>query len=184
MMNIYRLLQKAGILFDPDRDGIACPWTAGQAGQGRQDKRRDPDNLVYDKHGGRARTFEEDRENRVFVWNDYSPETEKRTAEFTDYDAEALENWKADPDRPNLSEKTYRQLKPIYADGLSAAKASKDARNLNGPRLSSRTLDKYWAAMAVATAKQLEGSERPYPGRGKGGRRKEPEKTPTPVKSN
>lgn len=155
MRTLYKLLQSIGVFFDPERDGLANPWT-GQRTEKRQTKPPEPDNIVYDKHGGRARTYTEDRDNSVMIWEDYNPDSAERTAEYTQQDKEVIQEWAADSIRPNLSERNYRILKPLYAEGISAKKAACHAVNKNGPDYSVRTLDKYWAAMAAASARRKE----------------------------
>ena len=158
MSELYRLLQKLGLFFDPDRDGIRNPWT-GQPETRRTATRTEPepDNIVYDKKGGRARTFEMDTDNCVLIWDDYNPDSADRTAEFTEADRDIIQEWRQDSLRPNLSERNYRILKAIFAEGLSAKRAAEDSRNRNGPGYSTRTLDNYWAAMSAASARRKHG---------------------------
>lgn len=163
MRTFYRLLQRAGVFFDPKRDGAKSPWTGHQT-QKATAKEPEPDNIVYDKAGGRARTFTEDRDNRYMEWADYNPDTADRTAEFTEQDKTVIQEWAADSIRPNLSERNYRILKPLYADGISAKKAASNPVNKNGPNYSVRTLDKYWAAMAIASGRRSE-AKTPTPAR-------------------
>ena len=158
MSKLYRLLQKLGLFFDPDRDGIRNPWT-GQPDTRRTTARTEPepDNIVYDRTGGRARTFIADTDNGQFVWEDYSPDSADRTADFTKQDKDIIQEWRQDNLRPNLSERNYRILKAIFAEGLSAKRAAEDSRNRNGPGYSTRTLDNYWAAMSAASARRKHG---------------------------
>jgi len=173
-MSIFNyILEVLGLRFNPDRQGIACPYSGLEGSAPAVPKKKKPANLSYSKDGTPWLWGMDDSPGSM-DWKRYDANTDDRTAIYTEYDAEVLEEWTNDPDRPNLKEENYRTLKPIYADGLSAVRAETDARNLNGPGYKSRTIDNYFSAMNKATARQMIDDGRlvetptPAPERGRG----------------
>ena len=97
-----------------------------------------PDNVVY--HAGLAFVQEEDSVSMTV--------TDTRLTSGVDRSPNVTPREMSACRSQGLDEERYRELKKVWAEGVSAVSASRMYHGKRG--YSSRTLDKYWAAFSEA----------------------------------
>lgn len=138
-----RLTQIVWRLLMLDTPAPETPWTKTAPKTTQRQHQDKPANLVH--YAGRAFVQKEDTENRVFEDTLYQGGGQ-RTGEVGQADLEVIRLYR-------LDETKYRELKPLWAGGMSAAKA---ARKYEGKRgYSVRTLDDYWRVFSAVAAPPL-----------------------------
>ena len=147
----HRILSALGLRFDPDTDGVSVPGIRTTVSEPKDIRRTPTDmpaDIVADRVGGRVRQFT-DREDGI-DWDTYNVRGAGRRADIRQEDLLAIEWSNATKQGAPIQELRYRELKPVYAKGLTTDEAAALSEFKGKRGYGSRTLDNYWAAMTEA----------------------------------
>jgi hypothetical protein len=147
------LLRALGLRFDPDKDGLVVPGirtTVTQRPRGVRKAADIPEDVVADRSGVALRKRTDTDAGRE--WELYSVRASGRKADVGQDDVLAVEWSNATKAGVSIDMARYREMKPVYAKGLTTEEASALPEYRGKRGYGPRTLDNYWAAMAEADA--------------------------------